>query len=102
MRPSLLMSRPIPVGRPVVRAPIHRLDPVMGHKRQGRLDDLAGMIRLLGRLDLLGWWTYDCLPVTGGGKKAPEDRTGHYTRLNLLNMYFNMYYPQPEPTEGLV
>ena len=33
---------------------------------------------------------------------APEARTGHYTRLNLLNMYFNMYYPQLGSTEELV
>ena len=32
-----------------VRAPIGYLDPVLYHMRQGGLDDLAGMIRLLGR-----------------------------------------------------
>ena len=29
---------------------------------------------------------------------APEARTGHYTRLNLLNMY----YPQLGAAEGIV
>ena len=32
-----------------VRAPIGRLDPVLDHMREGRLDDLARMIRRLGR-----------------------------------------------------
>ena len=56
---SALRSLAGQVGRPVVhqlpsaleqvRAPIGCLDPVLYHMRQGGLDDLAGMIRLLGR-----------------------------------------------------
>ena len=54
--------------------------------RQGRLDDLAGTIRLLGR------------PVAEAGPTIASQLRlrivrGHYTRRNLLNMYFNMYYP---------
>ena len=56
---SDLSGLPAEVGRPVVhepasaleqvRAPIGCLDPVLDHMCEGRFDDLARMIRLLGR-----------------------------------------------------
>ena len=47
-------------------------------------------------------WRSSPVATLTDSSRAPQDHTGHYTRLNLLNMYFNMYYPQLGSTEELV